>query len=793
MNTQIKFKLKLLSDYHISSGHGSAALDSSLQRDVDGVPLLRGSQLAGLLRDGLRMLHRTGLLPQGAAKCLASASTASEAPAYCPEIEGAEPCLVCRLFGSPARPRRWLVSGGRPLEMPARLKNPLVGGGGGDAARVKLSPRVGGVQPGALFGQEHGDQRLVFGFELTCREGMAADSEIALLVAAARMVRFLGGSRRRGLGECLIEPLENWPAVFEQNWLDKVEAIGGDVPPFPDEPPDIGASGMEEKSSKQEPTSGPYRLILIVYAREALLASRRAENGGQYESQDYIPAAALRGALAGRAFQAHPGKEHEKSLFELFFGTRVRLPMLYQAEYSYDYHNIYPSLPVPRDWQYCKIHGGFVGGDSALWNLMKEPPQNAITCEKCWTLDKTTEISAASGGYLKLGNESDNRNTRIPFLPNIALEMHHQVDALTGRVVENRLYSYSALQSGECFCGEVLFSNQADWRDLQEMAHLPELGQAFELFLGKANGRGYGHVDAVLVAPKPVQAEEEMPPLEERVDPHAELVITLLSDTILVDEWGRSATGFECGWLAKALGKLELAIEVPDQYCATRVVDGFNAYHGLPRWRTVALAAGSSAKVNCNLGVWDLAVLKKLEEDGLGERRGEGFGRLAINHPINDLKQVIRSGGVPLPESIQRHEKLPSASWLSQEPHFENKWRKELATLDGTCWQKEEFVALARLLDASKSQTLSDIRAFLGRTGRREQFGYSVKENAWPVDPQKGQPGIEKICKALQKLEETLDKSLDPSKSEKLMQRGIALLAEVVAENGRMARKGTQG
>jgi len=54
MSLKLKFKLQLQSDYHISAGHGlGAGIDSALQRDADGAPVIRGTTLNGLLRDGL--------------------------------------------------------------------------------------------------------------------------------------------------------------------------------------------------------------------------------------------------------------------------------------------------------------------------------------------------------------------------------------------------------------------------------------------------------------------------------------------------------------------------------------------------------------------------------------------------------------------------------------------------------------------------------------------------------------------------------------------------------------------
>jgi CRISPR-associated protein Csx10 len=51
---KLTFTLTLKADYHIGAGHGlGSQVDSALLRDGDKVPVIRGSTIEGLLRDGL--------------------------------------------------------------------------------------------------------------------------------------------------------------------------------------------------------------------------------------------------------------------------------------------------------------------------------------------------------------------------------------------------------------------------------------------------------------------------------------------------------------------------------------------------------------------------------------------------------------------------------------------------------------------------------------------------------------------------------------------------------------------
>lgn len=99
------------------------------------------------------------------------------------------------------------------------------------------------------------------------------------------------------------------------------------------------------------------------------------------------------------------------------------------------------------------------------------------------------------------------------------------------------------------------------------------------------------------------------------------VILTLLSDVIL------QPTGQSMGAaLAATLG-------VPDEsltgYQETQVVGGFNRKWGLPLPEARALRAGSVFLIPAD--VVDMEKLAGLVASGIGERRIDGFGRLAVN------------------------------------------------------------------------------------------------------------------------------------------------------------------
>jgi CRISPR-associated protein Csx10 len=213
MTLTLTFEITLRSDYHVDAGHGLGfGVDAALQRDADGVPVIRGSNVVGLLRGGLERLAALSPLK---------------------EYEKDEDGLPERLFGTAEKPKRWYFSSARPVDLEQPLpQNAWHPGhdGAQQVTRVRVNPRTRRAKPHQLFSQEMGDARLGFRFRATCHAADdAALDEAALLVATARYVRQLGGSRRRGAGECVIHLIEvdgadvteaGFLQRFREAWLD---------------------------------------------------------------------------------------------------------------------------------------------------------------------------------------------------------------------------------------------------------------------------------------------------------------------------------------------------------------------------------------------------------------------------------------------------------------------------------------------------------------------------------------------------------------------------------------------
>ena len=705
MSLELGFRVEIQSDYHVGAGHSlGTEIDSALLRDADGVPVLRGTVLNGLLRDGLwRLLQLEPL--QKWQRCQESGRRDAE-ERYCGQytVGDVAPCPICRLFGTPRTMKRWRIGSARPVdrERPAGTPYKPEETASRRVTRVRVNPRTRRAAPRQLFSQEHGGQ-LTFTFTATCPAAdEAALDEAALLVAAARFVRQLGRSRRRGQGECLIslttiegvqvdgDPQEWLLQRFEERWLK------GEPQEFVE-----SERGRLERGRSEPTERNEVRFKVLARADEPLLIAQRASAGNQFKSQPAITGKTLRGALAARAadrFDLNDETTYD-AFIALFLRGGVRFPTLYPLFRSKkEGEHFYPAFPAPRDGFACKVYRHH----SIQWGTQQE--ERIVKCGECGS-----PVKGVREEFFSLRELKPER-----FKPEMRSEMHIRVAPQTGRVEEGQLFEYVALEEGQYFVGELVCADEDAWGLLKEFTGLEEQ-EPIPLRVGKGTRRGYGQMTLWL------ERLDDEPPvwiqqsLEKRVNEDAELTLTLLTDAVVTDAWGRFVTGFEDGWLSRELG---FGVEVVDgrDFAATRIVDGFNTQLWLPRWRDVVLAAGSSVRLRVlerpKGGL--LAALARIEQEGIGLRRNEGYGQVAFNHPVYANFTGLTSTSIPIPPAIemaQRGEASPQAE-------FRHDWKEHLADQPWERCQDDPFLALARWLDAHRHDDISRLLTEMEELGR---------------------------------------------------------------------------
>ena len=151
MSNRSDFEIEFKSDFHIGAGHGlGLQVDSALLRDPDGVPVLRGTVLEGLLRDSLaNLLAAVPLLKDWRRRAASGAQIPEKS--FCGQWAADETdCPLCAIFGSPRHTKRWeILFGasrwpGSPAESTSRLAGRRNRRADDHPVRVNPRTRTGG-------------------------------------------------------------------------------------------------------------------------------------------------------------------------------------------------------------------------------------------------------------------------------------------------------------------------------------------------------------------------------------------------------------------------------------------------------------------------------------------------------------------------------------------------------------------------------------------------------------------------------------------------------------------------
>jgi len=365
----------------------------------------------------------------------------------------------------------------------------------------------------------------------------------------------------------------------------------------------------------------------------APLALHRARAGVQYVGTlDYIPGTTLRGALA-EAYLAEHGAPDD--IFRaLFLSDQVQ------------YGDLWPALEgkqttlLPATARVCKRYG--LKDLASFWDALLDVWTDSGDDKKC---PKCGEPLDRASGYLC------NLDPMEPLSPRFRLRVSTAIERSTGTVAWEMLFTQHTLtgqrQTEEraplLFQGTVRLTNPA----LQdELAHLL---QAAPLFLGAGRSRGLGQVE--------VKAWSEAPasePLVERWNHFNAAAqreggdagkhyfsLTLLSHLALRDNLLRPVLS-EITPQHFGLPDGVTWVRYPGSdravlFLSAVAVPGWNAALGLPKPDTIALARGSVLMGQCDAGQEQavLGCLAQIEAEGVGERRNEGFGRVAVCYPIH--------------------------------------------------------------------------------------------------------------------------------------------------------------
>ncbi|MFN3531846.1 MAG: hypothetical protein ACK41Q_04930 [Candidatus Brocadia sp.] len=205
-----------------------------------------------------------------------------------------------------------------------------------------------------------------------------------------------------------------------------------------------------------------------------------------------------------------------------------------------------------------------------------------------------------------------------------SLNFHHQREPETGTVKNGLIFNYESMDAHQTFEGNLLGSRGA----LKEVLAL--FPNAQTAYIGRSRNAQYGKIRFEFISKEPEEFVSE-------IDAHAintleiedgEISLTLLSNTLIYNDNGLSTT--EVTELEKLLRKsLGNNVTVKKAFVKTDEVENFVSVWRLRRPSETCFKASSCFLLK---GVTreHIPKIKELQKDGIGERRGEGFGRIAF-------------------------------------------------------------------------------------------------------------------------------------------------------------------
>jgi len=592
----LSLRLEMQSDWHIGSGGGRhGALDRLLDRDAGGLPYVPGSTLRGIWRDAAETLARG--LDDG-------------------KDDGPWAKLVNLLFGSQptederasakdrkrdvTRPRRGALRID-DLRYPEELRQWLKGD-------PRLQQAVTFAKPGVAIDKASGRAKenflrfeeagrkgsvLVGGGELVLPDGLSREQALAFLVAAAKLVERIGGKRRRGNGRCMLavtfngqkitdfKPLENEPASAEASESVAEEAVLS----FSDFAVGDGA--------------GEWLDVPITARLETPVIIPDRVMGNVVSGLPFIPGFYLLKAVA-RAF------DDKAAFWKAVAAGEIQVGPLY-PEIEGE-----AGRPIPGCFERKKLKE-------------EDPARNIL-------LKEGDDKDASQYKPLRVGFVTGTkRELKHLKAPEMRVRTHNTVEDKKQRPTEDvgGVFSYETLAPGQTFHGHIRMKK--DWQ--KKMGQLPT-----EVRLGRAARMGYGRVRLKTGA----AAALNFPALSE----DGAIWIWAISDILLPGD--NLCGGTHLDTLIDAVeAVLGVSVNRKKSKAAllTRRLESWQASWGLPRPSLVAIAAGSVARLVLADGQSvDAAELARLQAEGLGERRGEGFGRIAVNDPVVTAETIaIRS------------------------------------------------------------------------------------------------------------------------------------------------------
>ena len=707
---QLTLRLEMTSDWHIGTGAGiPGSIDALLARDGDGFPCIPAKTIIGIWRDAMETLT-LGLDNGDASKKVWQQ--------WVDVIFGSQPNQLKQDEVQKLAAQNKLTP--RPsilLIEPASLNTHLRDAIGNDE---QLRQALTFIKPNTAIESESGTAKTEsLRFTEMGRIGTVLEAEAkldfdmlasvsgeqkelieALLVASAALVERIGGNRRRGSGKCEMQVIG---AITKQDAItvlrnSKSKEIK--LPEFSSVSESLttvrGEVASEDSNTLVEPienkelsqtseATAPIKWKRIKYSLKLQTPVAIVTNtlGNVSETLDFIPGTYLlphiRKQLKGISKYVAAGDFQVSPATIDVAGVR--------------------GLPVPKVLFQHKVDGGFDKLVEGGYNK-KEPGEKPTVYNLIREADKIEDPTYQKKNFREGYVSSVKVNGTLPFYGTTRkiLLMHNTVRDDIQRPDETvgGVFSRQAIKAGTALRGEIRLKESiaAEVKALEM--------HTSNVRLGTSKKDDYGLAELTL-------GELENDPPSATVI-NNELIVYFESDVLLRNGNLRQTNLVD---ELKSVLEKELSIKLTekDSLIQVRRIESWHEGWGFPRPTLTAMAAGSVVVFGV-IGTIDPTTLQNLELSGIGERRGEGYGRVRFNPPL--LSSAINSWAVPTKTNPATNGSSEALAKLKAEIHHAAKLKEFISVIELAAWRDELARAVLKLANEPKM--------------REEIFGFNSNE-----------------------------------------------------------------
>ena len=352
-----------------------------------------------------------------------------------------------------------------------------------------------------------------------------------------------------------------------------------------------------------------------------LIFPLKAGDPNMVSTKEYIPGGVIKGFFAYAYIKKKNLGENahrDNGFYDLFLSGKVRFTNAYKIA-DHD-RKQYKTYPIPLSIQEDKYNKGII------YDLLIADDNPEMQT-----------IPVGGFGWIE-GNNIFTETIKK------SLNFHHQTDRRTGTPEEGIIFNYESIDKGQTFEGIIIGDGLSELPSILNKEHIA--------FLGRSRGAQYGKAKIELLDSDSSHVHDI------EVDSDG-TIMTMLSDTIIYNDCGFATTDFNTleSLLKEKIGS---HIKIERAFIKSEDVETFVSVWRLRSPCETAFAAGSCFLIK-GLEEKDRDALIKLQEEGIGERRTDGFGAVAfglqreniLNRREKGSKKKQTKPDIPIPSKAQ--------------------------------------------------------------------------------------------------------------------------------------------